>query len=312
MSGSRTLAASAAAVAVAGGVAATGSHGGIVLLGVPVFAICVALAFILQWAAFVPAWGWRTERYFDLVGSATFLTLILAALLARDAVDARSLAIASMVAIWALRLGVFLFARIQRQGSDRRFDRIKQDAARFLLAWTLQGLWVSLTLSCALAAMTAATSVPLGWPAAVGIALWSLGFAVEVAADAQKRRFRAQPANAHRFIATGLWALSRHPNYLGEIVLWTGVAITALPALDGWRYVTLISPAVVWMLLTRISGVPLLEAQADRKWGADPAYRAYKAQTPVLVPELRVAIRRVLMLASSRYVSRTPSSRGDP
>ena len=175
MSARRTLAASAAAVAVAGGVAAAGSHGGIVLLGVPVFAICVALAFILQWAAFVPAWGWRTERYFDLVGSATFLTLILIALLARAAVDARSLAIASMVAIWALRLGVFLFARIQRQGSDRRFDRIKQDAARFLLAWTLQGLWVSLTLSCALAAMTAAMSVPLGWPAAVGIALWSLG-----------------------------------------------------------------------------------------------------------------------------------------
>ena len=278
------MAASAAAVAVAGGVAAAGSHGGISLGGVPVFALCVALAFVLQWAAFVPAWVRRTERWFDLAGSGTFLTVVLLAVSARGAPDPRSLAIAAMVAIWAVRLGAFLFARIRRQGFDRRFDRIKHDPARFFLTWTLQGLWVSLTLSAALGAVTAA-AVPLGWPAA-GIALWGAGFLVEVAADAQKRRFRLRPENADRFIATGLWARCRHPNYFGEILLWTGVAVVALPALDGWRYVTLVSPAFVWLLLTRVSGIPLLEAQADRKWGADPAYQAYKARTPVLVPRI--------------------------
>ena len=284
MSSRRSLAASAMAVALAAGVAAAGSHGGIAVGGVPVFALCVALAFVLQWAAFVPAWVWRTERWFDLAGSATFLTLILVAVSARGAVDARSLAIAAMVAIWAVRLGAFLFARIRRQGFDRRFDRIKQDPARFFLTWTLQGLWVSLTLSAALGAVTAATSVPLGWPAAAGIVVWGAGLLVEVTADAQKRRFRMEAANSGRFIATGLWARCRHPNYLGEILLWTGVAVAALPALDGWRYLTLVSPAFVWLLLTRVSGIPLLEAQADRKWGADPAYQAYKARTPVLVP----------------------------
>ena len=284
MSSRRSLAASALAVALAAGVAAAGSHGGIAVGGVPVFALCVALAFVLQWAAFVPAWVWRTERWFDLAGSATFLTLILVAVSARGAVDARSLAIAAMVAIWAVRLGAFLFARIRRQGFDRRFDRIKQDPARFFLTWTLQGLWVSLTLSAALGAVTAATSVPLGWPAAAGIVVWGAGLLVEVTADAQKRRFRMEAANSGRFIATGLWARCRHPNYLGEILLWTGVAVAALPALDGWRYLTLVSPAFVWLLLTRVSGIPLLEAQADRKWGADPAYQAYKARTPVLVP----------------------------
>ena len=286
MSGRRSLAASAAAVVVAGGMAAAGSHGGISVGEVPVFALCVALAFVLQWAVFVPAWLWRTERYFDLAGSGTFLTLIILAASARGAPDPRSLAIAAMVAIWALRLGAFLFARIRRQGFDRRFDRIRRDAARFFLTWTLQGLWVSLTLASALGAVTAATAVPLGWPAAAGVALWGAGFFVEVAADAQKRRFRMEAANAGRFIATGLWARCRHPNYLGEILLWTGVAVTAAPALDGWRYVTLVSPVFVWLLLTRVSGIPLLEAQADRKWGADPAYRAYKARTPVLVPRI--------------------------
>ena len=286
MSGRRSLAASAAAVVVAGGMAAAGSHGGISVGEVPVFALCVALAFVLQWAAFVPAWLWRTERYFDLAGSGTFLTLIILAASARGAPDPRSLAIAAMVAIWALRLGAFLFGRIRRQGFDRRFDRIKRDAARFFLTWTLQGLWVSLTLASALGAVTAATAVPLGWPAAAGVALWGAGFFVEVAADAQKTRFRMEAANAGRFIATGLWARCRHPNYLGEILLWTGVAVTAFPALDGWRYLALVSPVFVWLLLTRVSGIPLLEAQAEQKWGADPAYRAYKARTPVLVPRI--------------------------
>lgn len=282
----RALTAAAAAVAAAAGVAAAGSHGGIALAGVPVFALCVALAFVVQWGAFVPAWRRRTERWFDLMGSATFLTLVLVALSARDGTDPRSLALASMVAIWAVRLGTFLFARVRRQGFDRRFAHIKHDAARFFMVWTLQGLWVSLTLSCALAAMTAADAAPLGWPAAAGVALWGAGFFLEVAADAQKRRFRADAANAGRFIATGLWARCRHPNYLGEMVLWTGIAVTALPALAGWRYVTVISPVFVWLLLSRVSGIPLLETQADRKWGSDPAYRAYKARTPVLLPRI--------------------------
>ncbi len=284
MSSRRALGAGAAAVAVAAGVAGAGGHGGVAAGGVPVFALCVALAFAMQWAAFVPAWYARTERWFDLVGSATFLTLMLAALAARDGAEPRALLLAAMVAVWALRLGAFLFARIRRRGFDRRFAEIKRDAARFFLTWTLQGLWVSLTLACALAAVTAPAPVPLGWPAAAGAALWGAGFVLEVVADAQKRRFRARPENADRFIATGLWARCRHPNYLGEIALWTGVAVAALPALDGWRYVTLVSPVFVWLLLTRISGIPLLEAQADRRWGNDPAYRAYKARTPILFP----------------------------
>ena len=287
MSSRQALGASAAAVAVAGGVAAAGSHGGVSVGGAPVFALCVVLAFVMQWAAFVPAWYWRTERWFDLAGSATFLTLMLAALAARGGADPRALLLAAMVGAWALRLGAFLFARIRRQGFDRRFAEIKHDAARFFLTWTLQGLWVSLTLACALAAVTASTPVPLGWPAAAGAALWGAGFGLEVVADAQKRRFRARPENDDRFIATGLWARCRHPNYFGEIVLWTGVAVAALPALDGWRYVTLVSPVFVWLLLTRISGIPLLEAQAERKWGGDPAYRSYRVRTPTLVPALR-------------------------
>ena len=275
-----------AAIVAGACIAVAGSAESVAIADGPIFALAIMGAFAVQWLAFAPAAVFSTERYFDLVGSVTFTVVVLAALAARGAFDARSLLLVGMVVIWAGRLGSFLFLRIRRDGFDRRFHQLKSALAPFFMTWTLQGLWVSVTVSCALAALTASQTVPLGWPALAGAALWAVGFAVEVVADRQKQRFRADPANAERFIDTGLWAYSRHPNYLGEIVLWIGVAVVALPALRGWSFVTLISPVFVVLLLTRISGIRMLEARADRRWANDSGYRAYKARTPALVPRL--------------------------
>ena len=258
-----------------------GSQGGQRVGGVPVFALCGVLCFALNWLVFVHAYAAQTERYFDLTGSLTYLTVV-ACGVALGNRDPRALLLALLVGVWALRLGTFLFSRIRREGVDHRFDALKPDFARFLLTWTLQGLWVFLTVSCALAAITAAAAQPLGALAALGTAVWIAGFAIETIADRQKAVFRADPANRDRFISTGLWAWSRHPNYCGEILLWIGVALIALPALSGWSLVTLISPVFVYVLLTRISGIPLLESRSDAKWGDAPEYQAYKARTPVL------------------------------
>ncbi|MCY3810965.1 MAG: DUF1295 domain-containing protein [Gammaproteobacteria bacterium] len=280
--------------AIVGGavIAVAGSIESVALAGIPVFGLCVAGAYVAQWIGFAPALLFKTERHFDLVGSATFVAAICFAYASRDAFDARSLLITAMVTIWAARLGTFLFHRIRRDGFDRRFARLKTAAIPFLMTWTLQGLWISVTLSCALAAVTATHTAGLDWTTAVGTAIWGFGLAIEVAADRQKQRFRAAPENANTFIDTGLWAYCRHPNYLGEILLWTGMAVVALPALQGWSHMTLISPVFVWVLLVRISGVPMLEARADRKWGAEPAYQAYKARTPALVPSVTRLVRR--------------------
>ncbi|HEY46827.1 MAG: hypothetical protein AMJ88_01500 [Anaerolineae bacterium SM23_ 63] len=266
------------------GVALAGSQGGASAFGIPIFALSVGLAFLINWLAFIPAYLLQTEKFFDLTGSITYISVTIIAVLLSPVIDGRSILLLTLVLIWAARLGTFLFRRIQKAGKDARFDELKTSFIRFLSTWTLQGLWVTFTLAAALAAITSNIRKELSLFALIGTLIWVFGFAFEVIADSQKSRFRANPENQGRFINTGLWSRSRHPNYFGEIVLWIGVAVIALPILRGWQWITLVSPVFVTLLLTRISGVPMLEKRADEKWGGQEDYEAYKEQTPVLIP----------------------------
>ncbi len=271
---------------IAGGLAYAGSQGSVEVLGLPLFALCVGLAFLIQWVAFIPAYLNKTEKFYDLTGSITYFTVTIVAVTLSPSPDMRSFLLLGLILIWAARLGAFLFTRIRAEGEDRRFREIKKSFSRFLLAWTIQGLWVTFSLAAALAAITSSTRVGFGSLSIAGFAVWLFGFGIEVIADRQKSQFRVKPENKGKFINSGLWSWSRHPNYFGEIVLWIGVAIIALPNLSGWTYLTLISPIFIIILLTRISGVPMLEKRADEKWGGQADYEAYKARTSILVPLL--------------------------
>jgi len=273
-------------------VALAGSQGGATLGGVPVFAIIVGLAFLIQWLVFIPSYLFQTEKFYDLTGSLTYISMIGVALCYSrysTQLDARSILLATLVIGWALRLGTFLFGRIQKSGKDDRFDEIKPSFIRFLNAWTIQGLWFTFTAATALVGITTLTRKDLGAFAILGFLVWVFGFVFEVIADNQKSRFNADPANKGKFIRTGLWSRSRHPNYFGEIVLWVGIAIIAIPVLQGWQWVAMISPLFVTFLLTRVSGVPMLEKKADKKWGGQENYETYKKSTPVLIPRLTKA-----------------------
>jgi steroid 5-alpha reductase family enzyme len=275
-------------VVLAGGVALAGDGGGR-LFGAPVMLVCVAAAFAVQWLAFIPAFVWQTEHFYDLTGGITYTLVVVLALASVPELSPRVILLAALVILWAVRLSGFLFLRVRRVGSDGRFAEMKKSAPRFLIAWTLQGLWVSLTLAAALAVLTTTEQPPMGPLDGLGLGIWLFGFLFEVVADRQKNAFRraleaSPPAEQRRFIAHGLWAWSRHPNYFGEIVLWVGVAVMSSSVLAGWQWLTLISPVFVTVLLTRVSGVPLLEERADARWGGEEDYEAYKARTPVLVP----------------------------
>ncbi len=271
------------AVGIGAFISWAGSDGGDRFGPLPVFAICGALAFAINWLAFVPAALTQSEHYYDLTGGITYITTTVVALLLSSELDLRAMLVAAMVLVWALRLASFLFLRISASGGDDRFDVIKTQPPRFFMAWTLQGLWVLLTAAAAFAVITGGAREPLGPVGIAGIVIWSFGMLIEIVADRQKSAFKADPANAGKFINTGLWAWSRHPNYFGEIVLWTGMAIVALPVLQGWQYATLISPVFVAFLLIKVSGVPMLEDKADNRWGGQEDYEEYKRKTPVLI-----------------------------
>ena len=264
--------------------ALAGSPGSITFNGLPSFALAASIGFILHWLIFIPSYIYQTEHYFDLIGSISYISIVLFTFLALNNLDVRSILIGLLILVWAVRLGSFLFIRVKRDGKDNRFTVMKTKFWWFLFTWTIGGLWVFITMAAGLAAMTSAKVVPLGWFALIGIVLWLEGFLVEVVADHQKTRFRSKKENQGRFINEGLWSFSRHPNYYGEITLWLGIAFIAFPVLQGWQLLTLISPIFVYILLTRISGVTMLERRADKKWGDDPEYQRYKETTSSLIP----------------------------
>jgi steroid 5-alpha reductase family enzyme len=244
-------------------------------------------AFLIQWLAFIPARLLQTERFYDLTGSATYIAVTLGAVVMASGPTGAQWLIAIMIFVWAGRLGSFLFRRIHAAGGDQRFDHIKVSSSRFFVAWTLQGTWVVMT-SCAAVTAILSPEQPFFGPVYIfGAVMWVTGFAVEVIADRQKSRFRADPANAGQFINMGLWARCRHPNYFGEILLWAGIAVMAIPYLSGTQWVVMLSPLFVYALLTRISGIPTLVRRGQELWGDDPAYQAYVANTPRLLPRLR-------------------------
>lgn len=256
----------------------------------PSFLMLVAtlLVFAIQWLAFIPAYLNETEHFYDLVGGMSYLLFIALIFVFSQQADLRSILLSLLVSIWAIRLSLFLFKRVRQDGSDSRFDAIKPDFMAFLLAWTVQGLWVVITAGCAAAAINSSQKVALTFLDMLALVMWIVGFTIEVVADRQKRQFKRQIPKSHAFISQGLWRYSRHPNYFGEILLWSAVALLAFPVLGGWQYLTLISPLFVFFLLTKVSGIPLLEAKADKRWQDLEAYQRYKSTTPVLLPKLSI------------------------
>ena len=245
----------------------------------------VLLVYIIQWVAFIPAYMFQTEKFFDLTGSITYSSVFIYCIYLATSGDLNwgSLVISILVILWAGRLGTFLFTRIAKDGEDKRFRTIKPDIAQFFMTWTLQGMWVSLCSLCAITGIASETGIIVNNIFYIGLVMFIGGFAIEIVADQQKSAFRAIPENRNKFITSGLWSKSRHPNYFGEITLWTGVAVMSFSSLSGIEYLTLISPIFTYLLLVKISGVRMLEGRGQKTWGNDEDYIAYMNNTPMVM-----------------------------
>ena len=273
-------------------IALGGSHNSMTYNGYPILFFCLSASFLVHWIIFIPSFLAKTEKFYDITGTLAYLiTLYLSSVLTAhssgDSLEPRTLIIIGMVSFWAVRLGIFLFIRVLKVGEDRRFREAKKSFSKYLVWWTMSALWVFLTTANALTLIVnnkKLVNQPIFY---LGLLIWFIGILFEIIADEQKRRFRLNEKNRGKFISSGLWSISRHPNYFGEIILWIGIAIISLPTLSGFQYVTLISPLFIYLLLTRISGVNLLEESSDKKWGDLPEYEQYKKETPVLVPFIK-------------------------
>ena len=265
-------------------IALAGSHNVIDTNNIPITLVCFIITFLIHYIVFIPSFIFKTERFFDITGSITFLSVISYIFYNRNLEDLNysGMILLAFIGLWTLRLGLFLFYRVIKDGKDKRFDELKTNFLKFMTVWTMSGAWVFITASPAIAALSSNKINDNLIFIIVGSILWGLGFIIEVISDRQKRKFKKK--NNDGYITSGLWAYSRHPNYVGEIMLWTGITIILFPTLAGFQLITLVSPLFVYVLLTKVSGLNILEENADKKWGNEKAYNDYKKNTPILFP----------------------------
>lgn len=267
------------------------SQNGVSYNNYPISIICMALSFIIHWLVFIPSYFFKTEKFYDITGTVAYISILLTTaylinLVNDEGILLRSIISIIFVMIWAIRLGIFLFKRVIKVGEDKRFEHAKKSFSKFLMFFNISALWVFLTIVNVLTMIINNSDSVTDLFFIIGFKIVIIGFIIEVVADMQKRKFRTNISNKGQFISSGLWSISRHPNYFGEMMIWVGMSFVTIPILIGWQFITLISPIFVIFLLNKVSGINLLEASANDKWGADKNYQDYKDQTSVLIPFL--------------------------
>ena len=254
------------------------------LTGIQNITYAVLIIFLIHLLVFIPSYYYQTEKFFDLTGTVSYVSSVLFIFFKSNTVESinlGSLVLSTLIIIWSLRLGTFLFLRIKKAGKDRRFNQIKKSFSWFFMTFSISGMWVTICSICALTGV--ANGIIFSSITIIGIVIFLIGFTIEIIADSQKTKFRAKDGNKDKFISSGLWKYSRHPNYLGEIILWLGISLISLSSLEGFQYVTLVSPIFTYLLLVNVSGINLLEKSGDKKWGKLESYKKYKEKTPRLI-----------------------------
>lgn len=232
---------------------------------------------------FIPAFIYKTDKLTDISYALTFFTVAIFSYF-RSGRDIVHTILLTAILLWSIRLGSFLYMRILRMKRDRRFDDKRDNFFKFMGFWIIQGITVPVVMVSSILVFTSDTPA-LTVPSFIGLAVFGSGLLIEAVADSQKFKFSGDPTNKDKWIDSGIWSISRHPNYLGEIMVWSGLFLFGIASLSGVSaWVATISPVYITGLLLFVSGVPLLEKSADAKWGSDPKYQAYKKRTPVLVP----------------------------
>ncbi|MEM9305594.1 MAG: DUF1295 domain-containing protein, partial [Pseudomonadota bacterium] len=248
-----------------------------------------AALMVVMWGVSLPI---RNAGIIDIVWGPVFLLMALVGVSQLDRTwDATTVALVAMVGAWAIRLGLHLGVRNIGKPEDFRYQLFRKQAGD---AFAIRSLFTIFLLQAVLAWVVAApiagflvaepngTLGALQW---VGISLFVFGFVFETVADWQLTRFKGSPDNKGQVLDSGLWGLSRHPNYFGEAVLWWGIYLFTV-GLGGELFI--VGPVLITWMLMKVSGVTMLEKGLEKR---RPAYREYVENTPTFFPRWPAAKR---------------------
>jgi steroid 5-alpha reductase family enzyme len=245
--------------------------------------ITLVISLGIQFVFFTAAFLFQTDKFTDLTYGLTFIILAVLGLWIHQDFSILKIVLAAMVVLWGIRLAGYLFYRILKIKKDSRFDEIRENFWKFAGFWFFQGIsvWaISIPVSYLLSQNNPGDFDTFSY---LGVAVFLIGLVIETIADIQKFRFKQDSKNKGKWIDTGLWSYSRHPNYFGEILCWWGVFFYILPYIYNWGYLTIIGPVYITVLISFVSGIPILEKRYNERYKDNEDYQEYKENTSILV-----------------------------
>lgn len=248
------------------------------------FLTALFISFLVQVAFFVVAASLKSDKVTDLAYGFGFITLAGWGLARNGNYFNYQILVFVMVLAWGLRLAGYLFIRILKTGRDKRFDGIRENFVKFAKFWTLQALAVWVISLPTLYVLSLEKIFEFSGLMTAGLMIWGIGLVVETVADGQKFVFKNDPKNGGKWIESGVWKYSRHPNYFGEMLVWWGIFVLTMPLQNGWSLLTIVGPVFITYLLLFVSGVPTLEKKYDERYRNNKKYQEYKKRTSLIIP----------------------------
>lgn len=244
----------------------------------------LVVIFIIQILFFIGAATFKTDKVTDLAYGLTFVVIALALTWLNATFFPVQVLLTILITIWGLRLAGYLFIRILKTKKDRRFDGIRENPKKFAAFWSFQTLAIWVIMWPSIILLTSKSDLSSNVYTLIGISISVVGLLLETTADQQKFKFKSDPANKDKWIQSGFWKYSRYPNYFGEMLVWWGIFVIAIPFLSGISWGTVLGPVFITFILLKVSGIPTLEKRYNKKFGNDPNYQQYVKQTSLLVP----------------------------
>jgi len=249
-----------------------------------VYISTLLISLTVQVLFFILAASFKTDKVTDLSYGLTFIILVFYLFTSNKTFYSYQLITLTMVCAWGIRLITYLFVRILRIKRDKRFDGVRDNFKKFAMFWLFQAIAVWVVSLPSIYLLSLRVDKSISTTMLLGVALWVVGLGVETISDWQKFQFKNNPKNKGKWIESGIWKFSRHPNYFGEITLWWGIFIFSIPFQSGLSWLTIAGPIFITYILLFVSGIPTLEKKYDVRYKNNKDYQDYKKRTSLLIP----------------------------